>query len=179
LSRWLTQCNDWHIPQVIDPSETVVVSDEEHGRFFGHHLRFRERYGGVRWRYHSTSASAGRLLCRYTNIADAYSPGGIARAVGWEGRPLNDRPLIEVAHAIRDAVRADATVLAYPVVSRLTQLVFMGADAIYQLEQPLMLEYTDHKVFVREGNHRYLALLLLGEDPVRGYDWNSIEQLDA
>lgn len=144
--------------------------------FFGHHPQFRERYRGEVWMYHRIRVPADALICKYPNIGDADVPGGLAAVTGFLNG-LRGVRLQDMVGRIRERLRSEAVVRNHPLIQKISALTLLTSAGIYQLPQPLMLEPSSNTVTVIEGNHRYLALLLLGETRVQGFDWSRIAEV--
>jgi hypothetical protein len=156
----------------IEQLGSTVVSDADHGQHFGHHQQFRDRYAGVSWTYDKIRVSASTLVCQYSKLGDGQCPGGLAGLLG-VGSLFGVR-LVSIAAGIRERVEADAVLAKHPLIQKIGGLMVLGAAGIYGLPQQMMLNPGSSAVDVIEGNHRYLALILLGEDRVTGVDWSRI-----
>jgi len=150
-----------------------VMPDAEHRRHFGHHFRFRDRNAGTSWTYHRIRVPIESLLCRYGNVGEGDYPGGLGAILGLAAS-LIGVDLRRIAERIRERIAEEPVIAKHPLIQKVGSLAVLGTAGIYQLPQPLMLEPCHNGVDVIEGNHRYLALILLGETRVDGFDWSRI-----
>lgn len=159
-------------PWVRDIS-TRLITDDDHGTHFGHLPEFATRDKRITWSYRRIAVPGDRLTCATADIGARDGRGGL-RADLRLGDDLRGIRLGYLVTRIREILGADHDLALLPCVRRLVELMKIGRSGIYDLSAPMMLEPAGERVWVRDGNCRYLALLLLGAQIVEGFDWTRI-----
>ena len=162
-------------PWVRDIS-TRLVTDDDHGTHFGHHPQFATRDKGASWTYRRIAVPGDRLVCAAGDIGVRADCHGLRHdlRIGDDLRGVRFTYLVD---RIRELLASAVDLVLLPCVHRIVQLMRLGRAAIYDLSGPMMLEPFGERAWVREGNFRYLALLLLGAQIVEGFDWTRILRL--
>lgn len=154
-----------------------VVSDEFHRKHFGHHERFGAPRPGRRWLYREIEVRMPLIRCYYPQIGDSSTCSGVMAAVGYERASWAGKRLVDMASLIRASLEQQ-TVPANASLDKVLALRVAGTEQIYRAEEPIMLCPDQTVVWLIEGNHRVLALALLGEQAVRGIDWSALRPVD-
>lgn len=152
----------------------TAVPDAAHGAHFGHHARFRERYQNVTWSYHVIEAPANLLQCRYPRVGDSAISAGLMAGFGDNRESWLGERLVDMAHVVRTAFATGNVDWSNPSVRKLLSLIVAGREVIYGAAQTLMIEPSPGGHWLIEGNHRCLALIILGVDHIRGVDWSRV-----
>jgi hypothetical protein len=121
---------------------------------------------------------ASSLRCMYPRLGGGDSPD-LMSAIGNPSRDLTGVPFVEIAEQLRIALDSGQADSCSRSVRNIQHFMTLGIEAIYALPQTMLLLPTTKCVFVREGNHRCIALLLIGAADIVGVDLSDLVAREA
>lgn len=165
------------LPDYVEYVRSDRVPDRVHGEHFGHHQQFRRRYKNCVWIYDFVRVPVDRLVCRYKRLGESHTYSGLMEEIERSDlQDLRGRKLSTVIEAVRQYLESHTEVRSDGSVQRIRSLMALGVGRIQELSQTIMVDPTSDPAQMElvEGNHRCIALGLLGEQAIDGVLFNRV-----